>query len=228
MIVQPLKVKHMNKAYMLLGILLLGSLAFAIEGASVSTEDERGKWLNASAGNATTEGGNVSGVDISGSYSTEKWAAFFGSVSTGIVLADSAGTQVYNWTYSAESGEVCLSTDANFAWSSANTTTATEVDSAFGFAGTDADSANITLDQTCTVDLLQATVSGTPAVTLLSNYQTCVIEDATSPTKNDLAFCVDIASGTNYNSESVDYEIMVPTNDTAGATETYYFFVELI
>ena len=218
----------MNKTYMLLGILLLGTLAFAIGGASVSAEVERGKWLGAAAGNATTEGGNVSGVNISGNYSTEKWAAFYGDVSTGIVLADSAGTAVYNWTYSAESGEVCLSQDANFAWASAALTTGAEVDTAFTFTGTDADSATTTLSETCTVDLLEATVSGTAAVTLLSGYQTCALEDTATPTEADLAFCVDIASGTNYNTESSDYEIMVPTSDAPGAEETYYFFVELV
>ena len=219
----------MNKTYMLLGILLLGTLAFAIGGASVSAEVERGKWLGTAAGNATTEGGNVSGVNISGDYSTEKWAAFYGDVSTGIVLADAAGTNVYNWTYSAESGEVCLSQDANFAWSTAAATTTADVDTQFSFTGTDADSANNTLTESCSVDLLQSgLISGAPAVTLISGYQTCALQDGTPASEGDFAFCVNIGSNNNYNGEAANYEIMVPTSDGPSDTETYYFFVELV
>ena len=214
---------------MLLGILLLGTLAFAIGGASVSAEDERGKWSGGYTGSADTEGGNVSGVNISGNYSTEKWAAFFGSVSTGIVLADANGTNVYNWTYSAESGEVCLSQDGSFDWSAAVASDANDVDTQFGFTGTDADSANNTLNETCSVDLLQSgVISGAPAVNLISGYQTCVLDNGAVADEADFAFCVDIGTANNYNGESANYEIMVPTSDGPSDTETYYFFVELV
>jgi len=220
----------MNKTYMLLGILLLGGLAFAISGASVSSEAEQGKWDGLYTGSAPTEGGNVSGVNIEGNYSTEKWAAFYGDVSTGIVLADSAGINVYNWTYSAESGEVCLNTGGTFNWASAAATTANAVDSQFGLVGTDADSANNTLTGSCTVTLLDVAspITGAPSVVLKSGYETCALQDGTPSTKDDLAFCVDIGTANNYNGTAVNYEIMVPTSDNADATETYYFFVELV
>jgi hypothetical protein len=39
-----------------------------------------------------------------------------------------------------------------------------------------------------------------------------------------MAYCTNISSvGKNYNNESADYEVMVPTT----GPETYYFFMEL-
>ncbi len=96
--------------YAIFGIVLLSGMAFAISGATVETEVERGKWAGNTSGSVTTEGGNVSGVNVSAGVSTEKWASYYGDVVGSIVLADSAATSVYTWAWATtDGGEVCVS-----------------------------------------------------------------------------------------------------------------------
>jgi hypothetical protein len=215
--------------YAIFGIVLLSGMAFAISGATVGTEVERGKWSGNTSGSIATEGGNVSGVNVSAGTSTEKWASFYGDVVGSIVLADSAANQVYSWTWNTTSGgEVCVAQNSTFAFSSAEVTTAALVDNAFNFTAADADSATNTLTEACnvTLDDVGSTVTSV-GVTLGSTFQTCAIDNG-GTTEDDLAFCVDINdSGVNYNSEGADYEVMVPTNNGVTDTEIYYFFIEL-
>ncbi len=87
------------------------------------------------------------------------------------------------------------------------------VDTAFGFTAADADSAANTLDDACTVDLNEASVTSVGA-TLLSSFVTCAVGDGTETAENDFAFCTDInGTGVNYEGVSADYELMVPTSD---------------
>jgi len=215
--------------YAIFGIVLLSGMAFAISGATVDPEVERGKWAGNTSGSVTTEGGNVSGVNVSAGTSTEKWASFYGDVVGSIVLADSAATSVYSWTWATtEGGEVCVTQDQNYVWTNAETTTAALVDTAFGFAAADADSAANTLDDACTVDLNEAPSVASVGATLLSSYTTCAVGDGTESAEDDFAFCTDInGTGVNYEGVSADYELMVPTSDADAETETYYFFIEL-
>jgi hypothetical protein len=49
-----------------------------------------------------------------------------------------------------------------------------------------------------------------------------------STTEGDFLFCVNASmagAANGYDGKTVDYELIVPT--TYGATETYYFYVEL-
>ncbi len=218
--------------YALFGVLVMGGVVFAISGATVGTETERGRWSGNTSGSIVTEGGNVSGVNVTAGTLTSKWASFYGNVTGSIVLADSAATNVYSWTWAAaDGGEVCLSTDQSFDFASlAGSGTGANVDSTWSFTTTDADSATNTLTESCTVALDDAaSVTSNTGVTLDSGFQTCSVTDTASPAaEGDFAFCVDIDSaGTNYNGEAADFEVMVPTSDGSSDTETYYFFVEL-
>ncbi len=217
--------------YAIFGIVLLSGMAFAISGAAVGTEVERGKWSGNTSGNVTTEGGNVSGVNVSAGVSTEKWASFYGDVVGSIVLADSSAAQVYSWTWATtDGGEVCVARDSAFDFSSLQLTTGGDVDTAYAYTTTDADSGTSTLTESCsaTLDDVGSAVTSN-GVTLDSGFQTCAFDDGTStPTTNELAFCVDInGTGVNYNGEAADYEIMVPTGNGPSDTALYYFFVEL-
>ncbi len=216
--------------YALFGVLLLGGFAFAtVVGATVGTEDERGRWVSGAAGSVDTEGGNISGVNVSVATLTDRWAAFFGNVTGSIVLTDNASQNVYTWAWEpTDGGEVCVNTGGTFNWASFGAGSAANVDSFFGI-GTATDSAANTMTNTsCSLTLNGATYGTLPGVTDASGFETCVIGEGGASTKDDLAFCTVLDnSGTNYMGEDYNYEVMVPTNATDGASETYYFFVEL-
>ncbi len=231
----------MKKILAVLGLfLVLGGLLFAISGASVETPVHRPRWTQ-NPGSVTTEGGNITEVNVSLTSLTDKWADFFGNVSGSLRLTDSSNTHyVYDWSWTVTSGgEVCVANASTFDWASAQAASGTEIDTAWGFTGTDADSgANTYTGSSCVLNFTQADVSGAASVDLsdnsgLSTFTDCVIKDQgtiNSGDTNHMAFCTQInSSGKNYNNESYQYEIMVPTPEATGSAGfmTYYFYAEL-
>lgn len=219
----------MKNALTLFGVLLLGmGLVFAIAGTSVTYVTDYGRWTEGVAGNWTTEGGNITALNLSQTDLTDRWAAFLGNVSGGIVLQDAAANLFYDWTYTAGSaGEVCATTGSDFAWATVSDTTGALVNAGFTL-GNAADNATGTLvdASACNLDFIEGDVANSAYVAHegTSNFWTCAVDDG-GAAQGDFAFCTNITSDTDYRGGTSNYEIMVPT--TPGEVETYYFFAEL-
>jgi hypothetical protein len=92
--------------------------------------------------------------------------------------------------------------------------------------------ANTLTTATCDLDIAEQAVTNTAGnLTGVGGFTTCAVGDGdayTSGLKENLAFCVEVdADGSLFNGEAGDYELIVPTNETGGAQETYYFWMEL-
>lgn len=224
----------MKPLIVLFGVLLVLSAAFAISGATVlGSAAQRGRWLGLAGSSVVTEGGNVTNLNITGATLTDRWASFYGNTSGSIVLTDANATNdVYFWTLNtSSSGLVCVSENGTFGWSSSAAATGAQVNSAWSL-GTVADNATNTFTNSaaCNINMSQAFVSSSARVnhTGLSTYWTCAIGNGINTVKTDFAFCTNItASGTNWNGEATNYEIMVPTTPGIGTLETYYFYAQL-
>lgn len=226
----------MNKGLMLaLFGVLLGSTFAAITNVTDTVEGVTGKYTyDLGTANTTTEGGNVTEVNLSSNSSTEKWAGFYGNVSGNLLLAQGYTTPaMYVWTWAPSSGgEVCASTGANFGWSSVSNTLRATIDTAWGFASGDSDSAQNTMtDGSATFDVNG--VTGTTTGTYTKNnaganvWQTFALNDG-GATKDDIVFCVNMSTLNTFSVGGTGaYQLMVPTNETYGQFETYFFFVEL-
>jgi len=217
----------------LFGLLLLGTMSFAMSNATGINVTERGRWAGLAGSWYTTEGGNISAVNLTGATLTDRWAAFYGNVTGNIRLTDLVGTNnLFNWTWTpGTGGEVCFSTAGNFTWSDAATATGANVNTAFGL-GNAADSANNTFTDAvgCNLNFTQAFVGNSAKAVHSgsSTFWTCAIKDAFSGSKGDYAFCTNISSaGKNWNNEGANYEVMVPTTPGVSNVETYYVFAEL-
>ncbi len=218
---------------MILALLLVGSLAFAIQPAESWNIVSTGKFAPTGNANVTTEGGNVTNLDLSGNVSTEKWAGYWGNVTGEIVLSPSAGSPLfYSWMWdSSNGGKVCaVAAASGFDWSGLQGVSAAAVDGIWNF-GAATDNATATFNETCAID-----VAGIPIATTDGSltgqrvdFETCVLADQPVPAaKADLAFCVEIfQNGGLFNGFTGDYELLAPANETAGATETHYFWLEL-
>lgn len=211
----------------LFGVVLFGAgFVMAISGATPTLVSDS-RWSGATAGSDTTEGGNISAVNVTGTALTDKWAAYWGNVTGSIVLGDNTN-QLFTWTWTpGTGGEVCLSTASAFDFSGASTATGSDVDTAWSFTGTDADSGDNTFGGSCNLAFAGGSVTGTEMINHEdSTYNTCVVDDGAGATESDYAFCSNIGTANAYNGIGANYEVMVPT--TSGAnTETYYFYVEL-
>lgn len=219
------------KNYAMMFLLVLAtSLVMAIQPAESWTVLGTGKYTQLVQANVTTEGGNVTNMDVGGNASTERWAGFWGNV-TGRIVLSPATALFYSWAWTpANGGEVCaVAAPSGFDWAAVQTTTAAAVNSVWSFgAGTD-NATNTYTSSACNLD-----VAGTPVTTVgnltgVGGFETCVVADNAAPAaKDELAFCVNVtAAGNLFNGNVGNYELLVPANETAGATETYYFWLEL-
>jgi hypothetical protein len=217
----------------LLALLFVAGLAFAIQPVENWTQVSTGKYTPVAAAAVITEGGNVTNLDLRSNVSTEKWAGFYGNVSGGIVLAQaSGGSMFYTWAWTpAYGGEVCALADNSFDWANVASVTASAIDAAWGFLGTETDDAAATFDENCNINIAGTAVANTNATTTGSGadtFQTCALSDTAVPAKGDLAFCVKIQNaGTLFNTATGDYELLTAANATAGEFENYNFWLEL-
>ena len=224
--------------------LAVSGVAMALNGTNVQATDLT-RWEAAAISNSDlTEGGNITRVDLGSEQLTDRWAGYFGNITSSLILTDNdsnaSTTYLYRWAQNASDakGEVCASTNSSFDFSSAGATTAAEIDTAWGFLGGLDLATNTFNDGTCdnlTFDQDSNNVSGAPEAdgdSGLSTFSTCTIDDGTAtPAKDNIAFCVEavqnVSTGKNYRNDSVNFEFIVATNETFAGTETYYFFIEL-
>lgn len=184
----------------------------------------------------TTEGGNITRLNITAvNSSTEHWAGYLGLLSsTGmmIVLQDASENVFYNWSWNtANEGEVCAGIATSYVWNDLEAGAAADLDTAWAFGGI-SDTAVNTFTSTGDINLTGVEISGAPAAgtgeDVADTFKTILVRDATgSTTDSDFLFCADtqIGTGTGYDGSPADYEVIVPVS--YGATETYYFYVEL-
>jgi len=231
-----------NKAiFVILGVLLLGSgLVMALPQNATTVNDAfLNRWSpSGTADSVTTEGGNISWANASGSDQlTDRWAGFFGNVTASNIIlkagGDGSSTYLYQWAGSLTTGgEVCVSTNTNFPWASVVEGTDANIETAWSF-GSVIDSAALTYSQAnCALVFTGIAAASTDQADYVdhhnSTFNTCVFSDGSVAVPDDLAFCVAInQTGQNYQGTPANYEMIVPANDSAGATETYYFYIEL-
>ena len=227
-----------RKVILALAVLLMGTItAYAIAPAGVTWIRDTSYSLGAAGASSSdvTEGGNITVLNITGvNQSTERWAGYLGNVSSVgslIVLANDASPIdiFYNWTWdSAQGGEVCAGTGTSYTWASLEAAAATDLDSTWGF-GDVSDDAEATFDDgTGTFEIGGVSSTAPKADTGFEDgYETFLLEDTPGASaETDFLFCSNIsAAGTGYDGSTVDYELIVPTS--YGATETYYFYLEV-
>ncbi len=232
-------------------LLTLFVVLFATSGVATAmynvnvTPNDQTRWLGNVTGvdSHTMEGGNITLLTIGEQRLTDRWAGFYGNISNNIYLRDNTSSEyLYLWSANTTDigGEFCASTNASFDFAIATSTAAIEVDWAWNFVS-GLDIANNTFtynDCNISIDQDHNTILNTIRAKRdsgSSTFSTCVIDTAPmmmgyTPVPGDLAFCVDAiqnaSTGRNYKNEPVNFEFIVPTNET-GTPVTYYFFMEL-
>ena len=177
----------------------------------------------------TTQGGNITQINVTSVQVTDKWAGFYGHVSGSIVLADASGDYLYQWTIANINGGFVYAANTSVSnWTCANIVpVAGPSDTylpSFLITGSDAYNYTFTTSESVSIPL------GCPAQ--LVNYTT------TNPgtfktyalkaiTDNALIWAGLInANQSSFNGGTADYQILAGVDSTTGTT-TYYFYLEL-
>jgi len=186
-------------------------------------------------GSESTQAGNITVLNFTVRSKTSKWAAYLGNVSGIIKLHDTVHTVFeWEWNKSENGGGVCAGTGTSYDWASLSNATPANVDAAWNFQSSQADSATHTFNGSSPMYIGGLGASGafnTSAADTgpAGGFQTGLVEDTESATsKDDFLFCSGISQdGVNnsYAGTTVDYELIVPV--TLGGTENYYFYVGL-
>lgn len=179
----------------------------------------------------STQGGNVTEVNVSADVSTGRWQGFYGNISGSLRLGDGSNT-FYDWS-SVSFQAVFASPDSAVDWTTIaglSTTGDKEgKDTDYGFDSGAADSINLTMTGAACAAGTQ--ISGAAGVTPYNStggtgsWTTCLAEDS-GATVADTVFGTNIVEGgaDAFNGQNVQYQLMVPVNATG---QSYYFYLEL-
>ena len=209
----------------------------AVSGAAI-TEGPSGTLTETSSGSDDAQGGNVTEINLTTTSSTVKWQGYFGQVTAALKLG--IGSDILFNFGSVPNGQiktVLASPDSSFDFSSLQAASVNDVDTAWSFTTTDADSATSTLTGSATI----AQVASVPTASLNAYnstgslktdiYSSGALADTGSPSAvTDFAFGVSIDANQRdfRNTTVVDYELIVPVNTSGVAgTQTYFFFLDI-
>jgi len=215
-----------------LSFLVILSFALAAPtGASVSAgAQETAPAQN--PGTVSTQGGNVTAVNISAYQVTGKWAGFWGNVSGDIRLADASGNIFYRWTISNPTGGVVYACNGTVSsWTSTNIAPLYASDTllpSFLISGTDSFNYTFTSQETFTSPSLSIananytyTYSNSNPGTTFKTYALKAAAEKVLIWAGKIA-----AGGTTFKGTVGDYQILAGVTSQTSPT-TFYFYLEL-
>ena len=197
--------------------------------AGASTNQFSEETYTSAAGTSTTEGGNVTGLNISGDQQTVKWAGFFGNISGGIVLKDSSGDSFYEWTVSDVTNcTVYAANESVTTWSNLANAAPSNMYSWLVTAGSE-DAYNETFKTEATANFNGGAITANSTTTWTSGSQgvlrTYSLIEGGGVTTLIWANKAN-ASYTGFDGSLVDYQVLVPAPESP-STLTYSFYLEI-
>ena len=209
--------------------LFLAGVLFAVSGANLGTAAPTRWNALVTAQSITTQGGNLTSVNVNTTQLTSKWAEFSGNL-TGVTVLGNTTNYVYAWTNSLSTGSVCVSTNSsiNVFTGLGNATNTSQIDTAFSTSGSP-DSANSTFNVGCPVAtplINSINFTGFTAAKAQgsSSFWTCAANLTGNTTQGAYVFCTGYNStGKNYLGTGANYEVIAPS----GNPTTYYFYAQL-
>lgn len=181
------------------------------------------------------QAGNVTELAINATALTTAWQGYYGNVTGTLILADSAGNNMYDWNVSTPSGEVYASRSNSVTWSAiacASNANVTVEETYLGQTTDDPDSVNNTFSGTAPdFDVGSTTVSGCYGTNAydengaqISDFHQALLSDGPN-----IVYSTLLNSSVGFNSNTWDFELLVGENGKVGneAVTPYYFYVEL-
>ncbi|RME31335.1 hypothetical protein D6789_03090 [Candidatus Woesearchaeota archaeon] len=182
----------------------------------------------AAAGTETIEAGNVTNTNLTGNTITTRWAGFYGEVSGGILLGDSANNIFYQWTVSDPTGSYVFAANGTVSdWSSANIKEANVTDMASYLLESAGDNFTNTFTTRQWFNSTSLSINNTWTATTwqngtqTTNFTTYALKTADNSTMIWAGSVV--SNAVAFKNETTDYQILAPADTTA---QTYYFYLE--
>jgi hypothetical protein len=204
---------------------------------SVSTQDGI---ADQAIGTAIAEAGNVTKVTLSTTEPTLKWAAFYGDVSTTLQIGDVANNGMYQWSGNATDVATVYATQRSTVFDVADLTApeAGDIDTMWTYDTAAVDSETRTFTQAATYGINsnglnnQLSSVKTANLTVDSNvqFQAGYAVESSHAAKTNFFFLSDVIDNSSvmYNTDKINWAVMVPVDDLGQeARETYSFYMFL-
>ncbi len=192
-------------------------------------------------------GGYITTINLFAAQQDFGWKAYVGNITGKLVLEDSQNYSIYDWSLSNPNAEVYISRNQTVAWSTVNCSNRSVIlseDTALTKTSTATDSINKTfnetrhktftvagrtmLNSTCPAIATYVGANETRQTNAETNlFQEILLADANGFGNTLVYTAIAEIDGLGFNNNSYDFQAIVPDDETAGTTNTYYFYVEL-
>ena len=192
-------------------------------------------------GSSNAIGGQITEMNFSDVTSTTgKWQGYFGNVTNesganGLQL-ESGGNVMYSWNYNLSNlaGTIFATVDNVMdltKWDQLVAATPDDIDTAYNFTSSNADSANNTFNGTQALTVAGRAVNGpyvqTYNATMSPTWKTVALSRLSGSNMTDFVFAGMIDSNQEaFDGTTKDYQMVVPVNASV-SPQTYFFYVEL-
>ncbi|MGV8085990.1 MAG: hypothetical protein ACP5N1_00010 [Candidatus Woesearchaeota archaeon] len=226
---------------MLIIFLLSISLVVAIPAAPLVNYVSNTSYTSGLTNRSTDVKGTITTITLSANQQDYKWKAYVGNVTGRLVLDDSSGQSIYDWSTGVVAGEVYVSRFSNIDWSSiacADQTSINTEQTGLSMSLTVKDNINATFNYTTHSPFTVGTtpISGCRSTATYVNdaaqptfssayFQEILLRDTV--TNNLLYTGIINSSSTGYNGQSYDFQIIVGENESSSIPTRYFFWVEL-
>ena len=192
-----------------------------------------------------TTGGSITTMNLNMTAQNLKWKAFVGNVTGGLVLADTDGYSLYNWSLSTVMGEIYATRSSTLvSWDDiecANKTHIGNEETAINHTDNPNDNISATFNSKNHDSFYVGTVgisdnecysihTNVDNQSQSSNFEEVILYDGSNSTNGDMLYVTTLEQNTRgYNNDTYDFQMIVPEYGYAswtGAT-AYYFYVEL-
>lgn len=220
----------------LMALFLVSLLAYAAyaepSGANV-TEVSESTWGGDSPEANVAQGGNITGLAVSGKSKSQVWQGYFGNVSGNVTLADSAGDQLYSWALTNVTGEIYASRSNAVTWASISGEEDCTVDETLTKLGPDKVSntftnaslttpwqiGDVNVSAACSTHTYNATGPQTHI------WQEIILDDGVNSVYATQLLNNSLTAGEGFNGGTHNFQMIVPEQKGAPTT-TYYFYIE--
>lgn len=219
---------------LMLSLSIITSVSLAAPtGASVTQVGNQERGQEGTAGQISTQGGNLTTVNISSYQITGKWAGFYGNVSGDIRLADGSGNVFYKWTISDPTNSVVyVCTGTVSTWTTSNIVPLYSTDNLLpSFLKSGADSFNRTFTTQEQFTSASLTINNVNYTYTYSNnnpgntFKTYALK---ADSENVMIWAGKASkAGTSFKNTVVDYQVLAGVPNQYPSTSTFYFYLEL-
>ncbi len=224
--------KYVTMLIMALMFIVGATFAFAVipGEAYISDAADLGEYILQSPDTITAEAGNISQANVDANMSTYRWAGLVGNVTGSIILGDANEDVMFEW--SAVGNLVFASQSATVTWTALADAAPATVVSAYTYLTTGMSDAYDT-----TFTEAAENIGSNIFTTLTSDFALTWNNESTPTWKtysltdgSAIVFAGLVSEdGTDYAGNTIDYQIILPEDGTAGniVTQTYNLWIEL-